>query len=91
MRQILRACSFDFLRQRVQKEVPALISLKREGTYWDFKREWHEDNSNLMHDILSLANNLESQISYLVIGIDETSDYEACDVSTNSAVKRRNT
>ena len=90
MRQILRACSFDFLRQRVQKEVPALISLKREGTYWDFKREWHEDNSNLMHDILSLANNLESQISYLVIGIDETSDYEACDVSTNSAVKRRN-
>ena len=77
------------LEGRIRQEVPALISLEREGSYWDFKREWHDSNSALIHDILCLANNLESEVSYLIIGVDEENGYSACDVKENGHAKRR--
>jgi hypothetical protein len=43
----------DFL-----KEIEALISLKQEGPYWDFKGQWHENKAELLVDILNVANNL---------------------------------
>lgn len=72
---------FAILRDRAHEEIPALIRLRREGPYWDFKRQWHEHNYELMHDIICLANNLESEVSYLIIGIDEDDDYNVRDVT----------
>ena len=48
-----------------------LAERKQEGTYWDFKREWHEANSDLVHDIICLANNPGGETAMLLIGIDE--------------------
>lgn len=80
---------FSLLREHARNEVPHLISLKREGPYWDFKKQWHEENWKLIHDIICLANNLDSSISYLIIGIDEDNDYRTCDVTTNSETTRK--
>ncbi|MCL2415630.1 MAG: ATP-binding protein [Defluviitaleaceae bacterium] len=57
---------------KVYKEVRNLIKLKTEGSYWDFKREWHSKNIDLLHDIICMANNLEDRDAYIIIGIDKT-------------------
>mgnify|MGYP003303835261 CR=1 FL=1 len=53
--------------------IEELISLKQEGAYWDFKREWYSDNKidDLLHDIICMANNLENHDAYIIIGVDE--------------------
>lgn len=48
-----------------------LINLKQEGEYWDFKRQWHENKADLLHDIICMANNLSDNDGYIIIGIDE--------------------
>lgn len=48
-----------------------LINLKQEGEYWDFKRQWHENKTDLLHDIICMANNLSDNDGYIIIGIDE--------------------
>ena len=73
---------YEHLSERICEEVPPLIELRREGSYWDFKRQWHDDNVSLQHDILCLANNLESEISYLIIG-DDDKDCSLWDVELN--------
>ena len=57
-----------FIKQ-IEEEIPTLIKLQREGTYWDFKQQWHTDRSELKADIICLANNVESSTSYLIFGI----------------------
>lgn len=88
-RRISRARLIGSLQSRIQEEAPNLIALKREGAYWDFKKEWHKDNSELIHDILCLANNLEGDVSYLFIGIDEEEGYSVCDVENNDHAERK--
>ena len=88
-RRISRARLIGSLLSRIQEEAPKLIALKREGAYWDFKKEWHKDNSELIHDILCLANNLEGDVSYLFIGIDEEEGYSVCDVENNDHAERK--
>ena len=29
--------------EQIEEEIPTLIKLQREGTYWDFKQEWHSN------------------------------------------------
>lgn len=43
-----------------KEEILELISLKQEGSYWDFKKEWYEvgKQADLLHDIICMANNL---------------------------------
>lgn len=45
-----------------------LIGLKQEGSYWDFKKEWYQDNkkSDLLHDIICMANNLVNKNTLIV-------------------------
>lgn len=88
-RRISRARLISGLRPKIREEALNLIALKREGAYWDFKKEWHKDNSELIHDMLCLANNLESDVSYLFIGIDEEEDYSVCDVENNDHAERK--
>lgn len=64
-------------------EICNLISLKQEGEYWDYKKEWYhtEKKTDFLHDIICMANNLVNRDAYIIIGIDEENDYSLCDVS----------
>ena len=68
-----------------------LISLKQEGAYWDFKRQWYSKDKkvDLLHDIICMANNLENRDAYIIIGVDEENDYSLVDVKLD--VNRKNT
>lgn len=66
-----------------------LIQLKQEGEYWDFKRQWHENKADLLHDIICMANNLTDNDGYIIIGIDEENDYSTRDVKFDE--NRKNT
>ena len=72
-------------------EIKSLIAMHQEGSYWDFKREWYGDNkdSNMLIDIICMANNLVNRDAYIIIGVDEENKYAIFDV-TNDA-NRRNT
>jgi schlafen family protein len=49
----------------------SLINSKREGDYWDFKEEPHDNNASLLHDIICLANSLHEGERYLIIGVSD--------------------
>ncbi len=51
--------------------ISALISRKAEGTYWDFKLEHHKCKSDLIHDILCLANAKHTGDRFLIFGVDD--------------------
>lgn len=71
--------------------IEKLISLKQEGSYWDFKREWYSQDkkADLLHDIICMANNLSNRDSYIIIGVDEENDYSFSSVMDDP--NRRNT
>lgn len=48
-----------------------LIHSKREGDYWDFKEEPHDNNASLLHDILCLSNSLHEGERYLILGVSD--------------------
>lgn len=75
------------LNQLIEK----LISLKQEGSYWDFKKEWYsnEKKSDLLHDIICMANNLENKDAYIIIGIDEENKHRVSSVADDE--NRKNT
>lgn len=52
------------------EKVLELISLKKEGDYWDFKLLWHTNTAELIHDILCLSNNIVSDEAFLIFGIN---------------------
>jgi len=65
----------------------SLIEKKTEGGYWDFKRCWHVNKANLLHDIICMANNIENKDAYIIIGVTNSS--EITDISNDK--NRRNT
>lgn len=71
-------------KNKLTFEITQLIGLKQEGEYWDFKREWHKNKSDLLHDIICLANNLTGHNGYIIIGVDEENDYSLIDVSKST-------
>ncbi len=62
----------------LENHIEGLIDSKREGEYWDFKREPHDNNASLLHDIISLSNSLTNQNRYLIIGVSDPKD--GCEV-----------
>ena len=52
-------------------EILELIALGTEGDYWDFKQKWHENNADLLHDIICMANNLADRDAYIIIGVSD--------------------
>lgn len=48
-----------------------LINSKREGEYWDFKEEPHDNNASLLHDIICLSNSLYNGSKYLIFGVSD--------------------
>ena len=69
--------------------VVELASLKHEGDFWDFKRQWHDNKVELLHDILCMANSPVDDDKYIIIGIDEENDYRPYDIKKDK--NRRNT
>lgn len=76
---------------RFRDEIATLISLKQEGPYWDFKRQWYDEKneSDKLLDIICMANNLADRDAYIIVGVDEEKNYELCDIRNDP--NRRNT
>lgn len=68
--------------------VEAFIAQRHEKSFWDFKKEWNDNNVDTVHDIICMANNLESDIGYIIIGIDENDEYRTVDVKTNNEYRK---
>ena len=75
---------FDGDTNKLAEIVRDLARSKREGNYWDFKCEWHSGREELLHDIICLANNLERDESYLIIGVDEEEGCRFVDVTKDA-------
>jgi hypothetical protein len=73
----------------LSKIIQNLIDLKKEGDYWDFKREKHTDNADLVHDIICLANlpNYSGE-RFLIFGVED--DYTLCGVESNEMQTQHN-
>ena len=44
----------------LQELVLSLMEQGKEGEYWDFKQEWHDDIADLLKDIICFANSVHS-------------------------------
>ena len=55
----------------VQTEIYDLIASKREGDFWDFKQEPHDNKASLLHDILCLSNSLHRGNRFLIYGVSD--------------------
>ena len=73
----------------LNEEVTNLIRLRQEGSFWDFKKQWYTNKSDILHDIICMSNNLSNRTAYIIIGIDEQQDYSIVDVSCDP--NRKNT
>ena len=67
---------------KLEQVVESLIQSGKEGTYWDFKRKHHRNNSKLIHDVLCLANAEQTGRRYLIMGVDD-SDFSLCSVDND--------
>lgn len=72
----------------LESEIIKLIDLKQEGGYWDFKKEWYSNKTDLLHDIICMANNLEDRDCYIIFGVVDNT-YEI--VGINGDPNRKNT
>ena len=78
--------------QILEERVIEYISLHHEGEVWDFKRQWYDKEkgkTDLLHDIICMANTIEDEDGLIIIGVDEENDYSIKDVSAD--VNRRDT
>ena len=75
----------------IRTEIGRLLELRQEGEYWDFKKEWHKNKSDLLHDIICMANNLSNHDGLIIIGVDEETDYSICDITSDPNRKKRRT
>lgn len=73
----------------LNEEVTNLIRLRQEGSFWDFKKQWYTNKSDMLHDIICMSINLSNRTAYIIIGIDEQQDYSIVDVSCDP--NRKNT
>jgi len=54
----------------LRKRIMELISLGTEGDFWDFKKSWHSNKADLLHDIICMANNLTNHDGLIIIGVE---------------------
>lgn len=57
----------------LQERIAKLIESKREGSFWDFKKEPYTNNSDLLLDIICMANSLVKSDKYIIIGVTDPS------------------
>lgn len=76
----------EFVVDPLNEEIISLIRSRKEDYYYDFKREFHKKDEDLLFDIICLSNNLENRDAYLIIGV--TDDFEV--IGVNEACKSNN-
>jgi len=66
------------------EEVSRLRRTFKEGVYWDFKQQHHDSKTDLLHDILCLANAEHDGDRYLIFGVeDESMDFHDLSADLN--------
>ena len=55
----------------LNKEIVDLINNKVEKDYYDYKLKLHDNNEDLLHDILCLSNNINNIDAYLILGVND--------------------
>ena len=75
------------MTDNLKKIVEDLISLGKEGDYWDFKEVWHHNNADFVRDIISLANTTHHNGQrYLVFGV--SGDFKVVGVDSQKIKKQ---
>lgn len=74
---------------RLENEIIELIERKAEGSYWDFKQEWHSNNVDLLHDIICMANSPANRDCYIIIGVSDKI-YDICGVGHEKRKNQQN-
>ena len=75
--------------KKLEEEIKSLIELHTEGIYWDFKKQWYENNSDLLHDIICMANSPANRDCYIIIGIEDNT-YIPCGVDNTNRKNQQN-
>ncbi len=70
-------------------EILELIERHTEGEYWDFKQQWYSNNSDLIHDIICMANSPANRDCYIIIGIEDK-NYDVIGVNDESRKNQQN-
>lgn len=65
----------------MQELVEQLVKQKREGDWWDFKKQHHSNLHDLLHDLLCLANIIYDGDRFIIFGVSD--DYEITGLSEN--------
>ena len=65
---------------KLRSEILGLIELQTEGGYWDFKEKWSKNKTDLLHDIICMANNLENRDAYIIYGVRDSKDSKGFEV-----------
>ena len=73
-------------QDNLQETVAALLERRTEGTYWDFKRNHHENKHDLVHDVLCLANAKHRGQRFMIFGVADE-DFSLHSISNDA--KRR--
>lgn len=71
---------------QLRNRVLSCISKKQEGDSWDFKRQWYDkekEKTDLLHDLICMANLIKEEDGLIIIGVDEEKDYAICDVTND--------
>lgn len=63
-----------YLKDSFYEIIGELIDSRHEGSYWDFKQEYHQNKANLLHDIICLANNLDDCDAYIIFGVSDNGE-----------------
>lgn len=58
---------------KLKSRIELLIQKHSEGSYWDFKQNWHSDNVDLLKDIVCMANNTTADMrdAYIIFGVED--------------------
>lgn len=75
------------MEKDLKEIISALIDLKREGEYWDFKEKFYSNKANLVHDVICMANNRADRDAYIIFGIRDR-DFKI--VGIENDVNRKN-
>ena len=73
--------------EELKSRVIKCIAKKQEGDYWDFKRQWYDkekEKTDLLHDIICMANLIRDEDGLIIVGVDEKQDYTLVDVKADS-------
>ena len=69
--------------KKFSQVVRELIARRCEGVHWDFKREHHTANGDLIHDVLCLANAKHAGRRFLIFGVDDN-NFSLHDIKNSS-------